>query len=261
MKKFSNNAHTIILGDVLEGVRAIESSSVDLIFADPPYNIGKNFDGIEDRMGQEEYFEWCFNWIMECHRVLKPAGSFYLMAATQNMPRIDIFCQSLFAIMSRIVWSYDSSGVQAKKFFGSLYEPILFMVKDMKRYTFNSHDILVEARTGAIRRLIDYRKNPPRPYNNTKVPGNVWHFPRVRFKMTEYQKHPSQKPEALLERIIRASSNENEVVFDPFGGSFTTAAVAQRLGRRSISIECNPKYVQAGMARISLSDSHKNAGS
>ena len=112
-----------------------------------------------------------------------------------------------FTIKSRIVWSYDSSGVQAKNYFGSMYEPILMMVKDQKNYTFNRDDILVEAKTGAKRALIDYRKNPPQPYNQKKVPGNVWEFPRVRYLMDEYENHPTQKPKALLERIILASSN------------------------------------------------------
>lgn len=104
------------------------------------------------------------------------------------------------------------------------------------KYTFNHEKIMVEAKTGAKRKLIDYRVTPPRPYNTKKVPGNVWNFNRVRFKMEEYENHPTQKPEALLERIILASSNENDIVLDPFGGSFTTSAVAQRLGRRSIQL-------------------------
>ena len=83
------------------------------------------------------------------------------------------------------------------------------------KYIFNSQDILVEAKTGAKRGLIDYRKNPPQPYNTKKVPGNVWEFPRVRFKMEEYENHPSQKPESLMERIILASSNEGDIVLDP----------------------------------------------
>jgi adenine-specific DNA-methyltransferase len=82
----------------------------------------------------------------------------YIMNSTENMPYIDLKCRQLFTIKSRIVWSYDSSGVQAKNYFGSMYEPILMMVKDQKNYTFNRDDILVEAKTGAQRALIDYRK-------------------------------------------------------------------------------------------------------
>lgn len=253
MKKYeSGDGHVIYHGEALETLKGLASESVDLIFADPPYNIGKDFDGIHDRVEDEEYFDWCRRWIDECHRILKPHGTFYLMNSTQNMPVIDLYCRDRFSILSRIVWSYDSSGVQARKFFGSLYEPILHMSKNPKAYTFNADDIAVEAKTGAKRGLIDYRKNPPQPYNTTKVPGNVWDFPRVRFKMDEYENHPSQKPEALLERVIRASSNAGDLVLDPFGGSFSTGAVAKRLARRSVSIERNEAYIKIGLRRIGI---------
>ena len=153
-------------------------------------------------------------------------------------------------IKSRIVWYYDSSGVQARTHYGSLYEPILFAVKDEKNYTFNADDIRVEAKTGAQRKLIDYRKPVPTVYNSTKVPGNVWEIPRVRYRMAEYEDHPSQKPEALLDRIVRASNNLGDVVLDPFSGTFTTSAVAQRLGRRTIGIELEEKYIQIGLRRL-----------
>jgi site-specific DNA-methyltransferase (adenine-specific) len=153
-------------------------------------------------------------------------------------------------ILSRIIWHYDSSGVQAKKYFGSMYEPILHCVKDKNNYIFNSNDIKIEAKTGAHRKLIDYRKSVPTIYNTKKVPGNVWYFPRVRFKMKEYENHPSQKPEALLERIILASSHEGGLLFDPFAGTFTSAAVAKRLGRSSISIESQEEYIKIGLRRV-----------
>jgi site-specific DNA-methyltransferase (adenine-specific) len=133
-----------------------------------------------------------------------------------------------------------------------MYEPILFCVKNEARYTFNADDIQVEAKTGAQRKLIDYRKPTPTPYNTSKVPGNVWFFPRVRYRMPEYEEHPTQKPEALLERIIKASSNPGDLVLDPFAGTFTTCAVAQRLGRRSIGIEREAEYVKIGLRRLSI---------
>lgn len=176
----------------------------------------------------------------------------YIMNSTENMPYIDLKCRQLFTIKSRIVWAYDSSGVQAKKYFGSMYEPILMMVKDPKSYTFNRDDILVEAKTGAKRALIDYRKNPPQPYNHKKVPGNVWEFPRVRYLMDEYENHPTQKPKALLERIILASSNPDDKVLDPFAGSFTTGATAVELGRKFVGIEINAEYVKMGLRRLSI---------
>jgi len=174
------------------------------------------------------------------------------MTSTQAMPLIDLHVRERACVISRIVWTYDSSGVQARHKFGSLYEPILHIVKDSRRYTFNGTSIAVEARTGAQRKLIDYRKSVPTVYSSTKVPGNVWHIPRVRYRMPEYEEHPAQKPEALLERIILASSNSGDVVLDPFSGSFTTSAVAQRLGRRSVGIEAQKDYVGVGLRRLGL---------
>jgi site-specific DNA-methyltransferase (adenine-specific) len=174
------------------------------------------------------------------------------MTSTQAMPYLDLWLRERMSVLSRIVWHYDSSGVQAKKYFGSMYEPILFCTKDSKKYTFNASDVEVEARTGSVRKLIDYRKEVPTPYKTTKIPGNTWYFPRVRYRMPEYEEHPSQKPEALLERIIRASSNVADTVLDPFSGTFSTCAVAQKLGRKSIGIELQEEYIKIGLRRLSL---------
>lgn len=244
-----------ILGDSLEILKAMRSKSVDLVFADPPYNIGKDFGNNIDRWPDvQSYVGWCKTWIDESMRVLKDDGTLYFMTATQHMPYLDVFVSEKYHVLSRIVWTYDSSGVQSKKSFGSLYEPILMVSKSKdSRVVFNAEDIMVEAKTGAKRKLIDYRKDPPRPYNSRKVPGNVWNSPRVRFRMREYENHPTQKPEVLLDRIIRASSNPGDIVLDPFSGTFTTGAVAVRNGRRTIGIDINRDYYQIGIRRTGIS--------
>lgn len=259
MKIFGTNNNKIIHGDALQALsECVEDNSVDLIFADPPYNIGKDFAGCKDKWeSDDDYIEWCYTWLDLCIRKLKPTGAFYVMTSTQFMPYFDIFLRKKMEVLSRLVWYYDSSGVQAKQYFGSLYEPILFCVKDRYHYTFNADEILVEAKTGAKRGLIDYRKNPPQPYNTKKVPGNVWEFPRVRYRMEEYENHPTQKPIALLERIIKASSNEGDMVLDPFSGTFTTAYVAQSLNRSSIGIELQEEYIKIGLRRLGLARSYK----
>lgn len=235
--------------------RLVPDESVDLVFADPPYNIGKQFGNFHDRWPSDEaYAKWCYIWLDLCLRKLKPTGSIYVMTSTQAMPYLDLYLRNKTTVLSRIVWHYDSSGVQAKTYFGSMYEPILFCAKDAKRYTFNSDEIKVEARTGAQRKLIDYRKSIPAQYNSDKVPGNVWYYPRVRYRMNEYEEHPSQKPEILMERILKASSNPGDLVLDPFAGTFTTSAVAKKLGRRSIGIEREKKYIPVGLRRLSLAD-------
>ena len=252
MKKYKKGGHIIYHGDALEVMRnELPNESVDLVFVDPPYNIGKKFAHFHDKWPSDaEYARWAYQWIDECIRILKPTGTMYLMTSTQAMPYFDLYVRNKLTVLGRIIWSYDSSGVQARKHFGSMYEPILHCVKNQKRYCFNTNDILVEAKTGAKRKLIDYRGNIPKLYNTQKVPGNVWEFPRVRYRMDEYEDHPSQKPKALLERIILASSNEGDTVFDPFSGTFTTATVAKSLERNSISIESQYTYLKIGLRRV-----------
>lgn len=253
MEILGNDIHKVIFADALIALKTLPDNSVDLIFADPPYNIGKNFNGsIEKWKTENSYLDWCYEWLNLCIQKLKPNGSFYVMTATQFMPYFDIYLRDKLTILSRLVWSYDSSGVQAKKHFGSMYEPILFCVKDKKNYTFNAQDILVEAKTGSKRKLIDYRKAIPTVYNSEKVPGNVWDFARVRYRMDEYENHPTQKPVALLERIIKASSNVGDLVLDPFSGTFTTSFVAKEFGRKSIGIEMQDEYVKIGLRRLEL---------
>jgi adenine-specific DNA-methyltransferase len=258
MEVLGNKQYKIIHGDALEALKSIPDNSVDLIFADPPYNIGKNFNGhIEKWETEDLYLKWCYEWLDLCIKKLKPSGSFYVMTATQFMPFFDIYLRNKLTILSRLIWYYDSSGVQAKKYYGSMYEPILFCVKDKSKYKFNSKEILIEAKTGAKRKLIDYRKSVPTIYNSEKVPGNVWEFSRVRYRMDEYENHPTQKPVALLERIIKASSNIGDLVLDPFSGTFTTCFVAKELGRNAIGIELQDEYVKIGLRRMQLSENYK----
>ena len=255
MQVFQTDKQKIYFGDCLDILtNHIPDESVDLIFADPPYNIGKNFNGRIDRLKEVEYLEWSYKWLNLCIKKLKRSGSLYVMTSTQNMPYFDIYLRQKMTILSRIIWAYDSSGVQAKKYYGSMFEPILFCVKDKENYTFNANDILVEARTGATRKLIDYRKPIPTVYSSKKVPGNVWQYPRVRYRMEEYETHPTQKPTSLLERIIKASTNEGDSVLDPFSGTFTTSYVAKKLGRNSIGIEIEEEYVKIGLRRLGIQE-------
>jgi site-specific DNA-methyltransferase (adenine-specific) len=256
---FERDGHKVIWGEAIQVLSSeIKDNSIDLVFADPPYNIGKDFNGRKDKWESEEaYLKWSYEWLDLCVNKLKRSGSLYVMTSTQNMPYFDIYLRKRLSILSRIIWFYDSSGVQARNYYGSLYEPILFCVKGKNDYVFNAEDIMVEARTGAVRKLIDYRKSVPREYNSRKVPGNVWRIPRVRYRMDEYEEHPTQKPVALLDRIVRASSNPGDVVLDPFAGTFTTSYVAKEAGRKSIGIEIEEEYVRIGLRRLEICSEYK----
>lgn len=214
------------------------------------YNSVQRFVQHYDRM----IYKWGGIW----RRILKKDGTMYFMSSTQYMPVLDRYVDDRYFVINRIVWTYDSSGVQSKKKFGSLYEPILMIThSENTKYKFNYKDILIEAKTGSKRKLMDYRKTPPQPYSTTKVPGNVWDFSRVRYRMEEYENHPTQKPEALLERVILASSNKKDIVLDPFSGSYTTSAVANKLGRKAIGIDINPEYYKIGLRRTEIANAYK----
>ncbi|MEX0641274.1 MAG: adenine-specific DNA-methyltransferase [Pirellulales bacterium] len=253
-RSFSKDDVTIVNGDttaVLDSV--VADASVRLIFADPPYNIGKRFGTFHDKWPSDKaYAEWCFGWLEICLRKLNSDGSLYLMTSTQAMPYLDLWLRDRMTIRARIVWHYDSSGVQAKRTFGSMYEPILFCTKSAETFTFNADEIKVPAKTGAVRKLIDYRKAEPTVYNAMKIPGNVWYFPRVRYRMAEYEEHPTQKPESLLHRIVSVSSNSGDLVVDPFAGSFTTGVVAKQLGRRFLGIDSQAEYIHIGLRRLGI---------
>ena len=256
VRKYEAAAATILWGDACDALAThVRPGSVDLVIADPPYNIGKHYKTRRDRWPDDDaYVAWCTAWLDLCVRALAPHGTLYLMASTQSMPRLDLYLRTRLHVLSRIVWAYDSSGVQARRKFGSLYEPILHCVVDPRRYTFDAAAIQVEARTGAQRRLIDHRKATPTLYGTHKVPGNVWTFPRVRYRMPEYEDHPTQKPEALVTRMVAASTRPGDLVLDLFAGTFTTSAVARRLGRRSLAVEVEPDYVAIGLRRLGIAD-------
>lgn len=255
VRKYHGPTATLCWGDVNDVLADVPAGSVDLAIADPPYNIGKRFGKRRDRWPDDAaYLAWCAGWLDLCVRALAPHGTLYLMASTQSMPLLDLHLRARLHVLSRIVWAYDSSGVQARRKFGSLYEPILHCVVDPANYTFDAEAIRVEAPTGARRRLVDHRKPVPAPYNSHKVPGNVWSFPRVRYRMPEYEEHPTQKPEALIARMVAASSRPGDLVLDLFAGSHTASAVAQRLGRRSLAVEAEPDYVAIGLRRLGITD-------
>ena len=256
-KIIEKKGHVAILGDSLKIMPKIKSNTFKMIFADPPYNIGKIFGKTKEKWEKEEYIAWCKKWIDESMRVLRDDGVLCFMSATQFMPYLDCYVDERYKVVSRVIWYYDSSGVQSKTSFGSLYEPILIISKNKEKTTFNRKNAMVEAKTGAVRKLMDYRKTPPQRFNTTRIVGNVWEIPRVRFLMKEYETHPTQKPERLLERIISIFINEKDLILDPFAGTFTSNAVAQRLGRYSVGIEQEEEYYKIGLRRLELAKRYK----
>lgn len=242
MQKFQNK---IICGDCIELLSAVEEPFVDLVFADPPFNIGYQYDKYQDTLKKDKYLHWTRDWMAACVNVLKPTGSFYIAIGAEYAAHIRIIGEELGLICRNwIIWHY-SFGQHGKTKFSRAHAHIFYFAKDEKACTFN--DLAV--RMPSDRQLI-YNDN--RANADGKIPDDVWNtYARVCGTFKERQSwHPCQMPELLLARIISASSNPGDLVLDPFNGSGTTAAAAKQLERNYCGIDISENYVQNTKIRL-----------
>lgn len=243
MKK---SEHTIIHGDCLQELPKIQSGSVDLIITDPPFNIGKKYNSYADRKTKEEYIRWCEAWLSECIRVLKDGGALYLFNYPENNAYLMPFLDKNLTFKRWMTWHYPvNTGMSPTNFTRSQHS-ILFFIKGEKPNVFNKEEIAEPYRNPTDKRIIERIKNG----SKGKTPYDVFHFNIVKNVSKDKTPHPCQIPTQLLEIFIKASSNPGHIVLDPFGGSFSTAAAAKKLGRNSISIEMDNKYVKIGKERL-----------
>ncbi len=222
----------IVTGDALIELENIASGSVELVVADPPYNLGKDYGNNHDIQGFDEYLAFSHNWLRQAHRVLKPTGTLYVFMGFRFIAYLyDILERELGMFFnSWIVWHY-TQGMGKTKGFSPRHDDILMFTKTPS-FKFNLDSVRVPQKY--------YReRNNMRGAN----PGDVWTFSHVHYCNENRQEHPTQKPEGLIERILLASTDEGDLVLDPFAGSGTTLRVCQQLNRRAIGIELNPDYV------------------
>lgn len=227
-------------GNALELFKSLANESIDLIVADPPYNLGKDYGNNHDLKGFEDYILFTREWLSEAKRVLSPTGTIYVFMGVR-------FISYLFDILDRelqlffnswIVWHY-TQGLGKTRGFSPRHDDILVFNKG-KDFIFNLDDVRVPQKY--------YReRNNMRGAN----PGDVWEFSHVHYSNPNRQNHPTQKPEGIIERIVLASSIKNDCVLDPFSGSGTTLRVCQQLHRNAIGFELNPEYVEMTNQRLS----------
>lgn len=240
--------------DCLEGMKRIPSPFVNLTVTSPPYNIGKEYEQIRPLA---DYINWCQEWIQEVYRLTLDNGAFWLnlgyIAIEKKAKAIPLpyllWDKVPFFLVQEIVWNYGA-GVAGRKFFSPRNEKFLWYVKDGDNYTFNLDDV----RDPNIK-YPNQKKNGKIKVNlNGKNPSDVWQIPKVTSGQNRSSKertsHPAQFPQAVIERIIKASSNFGEAVFDPFLGSGTTALVALGLGRKALGFEISTQYCQIAADRI-----------
>lgn len=235
----------IICGDCIELLRKADGPFADLIFADPPFNIGYKYDKYYDKLKKKNYIAWTKDWMSICKQVLKPHGSFYIAIGDDYAANVKIIADELGLFMRNwIIWHY-TFGQQMKNKFARAHTHIFYFVNDEKNFTFNDHAV----RVPSDRQLL---YNDKRANTVGKMPDDVWDgYPRVCGTFKERAGwHPCQMPESLLKRIIAASSNPGDCVLDPFCGSGTTAAAAYQLNRHFVGIDISLQYVENTKKRL-----------
>jgi DNA modification methylase len=262
-------------GDCIDLMRQIEAGTIDLVFADPPFNIGYDYDQYHDQRDDEAYVAWSRAWIGEVHRVLKPGGTFWLAIGDEYAAELKVAAEHQVGFFTRswVVWYY-TFGVNCTKKFSRSHVHLFHFVKNENNYTFNADDPQVRVPSARALVYADKRANPAgrlpddtwivrpaaddswvlRPQDlpdGFQPTDDTWYYARVAGTFKERQGfHGCQMPEQLLGRIIRTSSNPGEIVFDPFAGSGTTLAVAKKLGRDWMGCELSEDYVRAATERL-----------
>ena len=242
------NVDNLYCCDVFNGLNQIENESIDLVFADPPFNLGKDYG--EDKDNRNDYIDWCNKWISECCRVLKQTGSIYIMNIQKN---IWIFQKILndnnFIFRNIIIWKNASMPVKNRYCIN--YQPIIFYVKT-KEYTFNhkaeshySKSVLPWNRQNKGNLMIDQWNDIP------FISGGCMASKESILKKDNKSKiHPCQMPMKLAERCIKFSSNKNDIVLDPFIGIGATALACKKLNRHFIGFDTNKEYIKIAKERL-----------
>lgn len=257
-----NLLDTIHLGDCITHLKSMPDACVQLAFADPPFNIGYDYDVYNDSLETDSYLNWCQHWIAEVHRTLIPTGTFWLAIGDEYAAELKILSQKIgFHCRSWVIWYY-TFGVHCKSKFTRSHAHLFHFVKDPNRFTFHADAIAVpsarqlvyaDARANPNGRLPDdtWILRPQDCFEGLTPHEDTWYFPRVSGTFKERAGfHGCQMPEQLMGRIVRACSNPGDFVIDPFSGSATTLAVAKKLGRHFIGFDLSEEYIARGKERL-----------
>jgi site-specific DNA-methyltransferase (adenine-specific) len=229
----------LICDDAISAVKELPDRSVNLIIADPPYNLEKDYGATKDDLSHSAFLDFSRDWLAECRRVLMDDGTIYVFMGMRYIAYIYTMLERELELnfQNWITWFY-TQGIGKTKGFSPRHDDILAFSKSSK-IIFNLDAVRVPQKY--------YRSvNNMRGAN----PGNVWEFSHIHYCSGSRQQHPTQKPEGLYERMVLASSNEGEMVLDPFIGSGTCARVCQQLNRNCIGIDNNEQYIELAKKRL-----------
>lgn len=250
-----------ILGDMNQLIELMPAQSVDLLFLDPPYNLDRNFNGLNFKsMSLDRYEDWLDTWLSKTVKILKPTASIYICGDWRSSTAIQRVAQKYFYVQNRITWEREK-GRGAKTNWKNNSEDIWFCTNS-KDYTFNVDAVKLKKKVIAPYTNSD---GTPKDWTETEAgrfrlthPSNLWTDITVPFwSMPENTDHPTQKPEKLMAKIILASTNPKDIVFDPFLGSGTTSVTAKKLGRQYIGIDIDEEYCCLAEKRLALADNNK----
>jgi len=250
----------IFCQDLFSTLDFLPESCVDLLILDPPYNLTKSFNGrVFSACSTAEYMDYLEMWLPKLLKTLKPTASVYLCADWRMSAAVQSVLEKYLIVRNRITWEREK-GRGAKKNWKNCSEDIWFATLS-HHYTFNADAVKLKRRV-----IAPYRENGmPKDWEETEsgnfrltAPSNLWTDITVPFwSMPENTDHPTQKPEKLIAKLMLASSNEGDLVFDPFLGSGTTAVVAKKLQRRFFGIEIDRLYCCLAAKRLALAEQDK----
>ncbi len=247
-----NNLDCIFNQDCIEGIRELEPESVDLIIADPPYNLNKNFGAWNESKNKAIWLPWSKQWLDECNRVLRPGGSIFVYGIHHHLCWIQCYMYELGLNYRRqIIWHYENGFSGYKNTLQAHYEPLLWFSKG-ESFTYNE---IREPYKSKERLKHKVTKNGKvwTPHPDGRLAGDVWQFPTLagrRFR-DEKVNHPTQKPLSISQRIVEHFSNKNELVLIPFVGSGSECVAAKIANRHYIGFELNPEYIEIANKRLS----------
>jgi len=234
-------------GDAVEILKQYPNNSIDLVFADPPYNLDKAYNVYDDERRDEEYIKWCNTWLQEYVRILKPTGSLYVL----NLPRWTmyhaVFLNRRLYFQNWIVW--DAMSEPRGKLMPAHYG-LLFYTKHPTDFTFNYDKVgQLDARYYCLRPSCIRKRKAAGVDDKMPLTDIWWDIHRIKHQR-DRDYHPCQLPDSLMERIIRLSTNEGDVVLDALCGTGTTPVTAVRLGRRYVAIDIDERYVRITREKI-----------
>lgn len=241
----------VVAGDCIQGMKALPDGCVDLIIADPPYNLAKDFGAWKEKERKSEWLPWSKRWLDECNRVLKDGGSIFVYGIHHHLCWLQCYMYEIgLAYRRQIIWHYENGFAGYTKTLAAHYEPLLWFSRG-ERYTY--HPIREPYKsTERLKHRITKNGKEWKPHPEGRLAGDVWKFPTLAGRRFRDEKvdHPTQKPMSISTRIVKHFSNKGEIVVVPFAGSGSECLAAAMCGRHFVGFELNPDYIAVAERRL-----------